>query len=116
MNTDNAIFEMKRQRLQKIVDGDIVSTLWLYVVPLPSRKLAVIEEVYTKPEHRKKGYSTELIKNALKLAADMDVDCVELTVRQDKPEIQEFYKSFGFEDRKQVAMRLKLKEMKPWTG
>lgn len=103
-------------KLTKVVDGNVVSSLILYYIELPSRKLAVIEEVFTEPEHRRKGYSTELVKEAIEKAKELDADCIELTVRQDSPHIQEFYKSFGFEDRIQVSMRLKLKEMKPWKS
>ena len=102
------------ETLTKVIDGKVVSSLTIYFVDLPSRRLAVIEEVFTEPDHRRKGYSTELIKQAIARAVELDYDCIELTVRQDAPHIQEFYKSFGFEDRIQVAMRLKLKEMTPW--
>lgn len=104
------------ETLTKVIDDKVVSSLILYFVDLPSRRLAVIEEVFTEPEHRRKGYSTELVNQAIARAKKLDADCIELTVRQDSPHIQEFYKSFGFEDRIQVSMRLKLKEMKPWKS
>lgn len=103
------------EKLTKEVDGKVVSSLILYFVELPSRKLAVIEEVYTKPEYRNRGYSRELLKKAISRARDLHADCIELTVRQDQPHIQEFYKGLGFEDRMQVAMRLKLQLMNPWN-
>ena len=106
---------MKMEKLTKVVDEQVVSSLTLYFMDLPSRRLAVIEEVFTKPEHRNKGYSTELINRAIARANQLGADCIELTVRQDAPHIQEFYKSFGFEDRMQVAMRLKLRHMEPWN-
>lgn len=87
------------------------SSLQMYFVELPSRKLAVIEEVYTVPEYRGRGYATELLKVAISKAKEMGADCIELTVRQDSPEVQEFYKSLGFEDRKQVAMRLSINKV-----
>lgn len=104
------------ETLTRIVDGKVVSSLTIYFVELPSRRLAVIEEVFTVPEYRNRGYSTELINDAIARAKELDYDCIELTVRQDSPHIQEYYKKFGFEDRMQVAMRLKLKEMKPWKS
>lgn len=86
-------------------DGEVVSSLYLYTVKLPSRKLGVIEEVWTKEEYRRQGRATRLIERALKMAKKLRLDCVELTVRQDKPEIQEFYKSLGFYDRLNLAYR-----------
>lgn len=97
------------------VDGKVISSLMLYYIELPSRNLAVIEEVWTHPDHRRQGHSTVLIRKAIDKAKELGADCVELTVRQDAPHIQQFYESFGFEDRKNVAMRLKLRDMKPWN-
>jgi len=96
---------------KEFVFGDRWSTLQLYFIELPSRKLAVIEEVYTKPEHRRKGYSTYLITDAISYAKELGADCIELTVRQDQPHIKEFYENFGFEDRKQTAMRLTINKV-----
>ena len=98
----------------KIIDGKTVSSLVLYTVELPSRHLAVIEEVYTEPEHRGKGYATDIIVEAVAFAKHIGADCIELTVRQDRPHIQKFYELFGFEDRKNVAMRLKFNTFKSW--
>lgn len=99
---------MERKRFTKEVDGKIVSSLEFYAVHLPSRFLGVIEEVQTVDEHRKKGYATELITEAIAHARSIGCTCVELTVREDKPNIQAFYQSFGFIDRLNRAYRLKL--------
>lgn len=104
------------ETLTKELDGVVVSSLVLYGVQLPSRNLCVIEEVYTKPEYRNRGFSTELIEEAIARAQRWGADCVELTVRQDSPHIKEFYERFGFKDRLNHAMRLSLKAMKPWRG
>jgi len=93
-------------RFSKKLDGKIVSSLQLYIVKLPSRHLAVIEEVFTEEEHRNRGYATELIREAIDTARRVGCDCVELTVREDRPEIQKFYQSLGFFDRQNRAYRL----------
>ena len=80
------------------------------MVSLPSRNLAVIEEVKTEKKYRKQGRATKLIIKAIETAIKNDCDCVELTVREDKPNIQRFYKFFGFFDRKNRAFRLDLKK------
>lgn len=87
----------------------------MYVVELPSRRLGVIEEVQTHPGHRKKGYATELIQEALRHAEIWDLDCVELTVREDRPQVQEFYEKLGFKDRQNRSLRYSLKELKKWN-
>ena len=88
------------------------SSLQLYFVELPSRKLAVIEEVYTKPKYRNRGLATVLIRQAIRVARDWGADCIELTVRKDSPHIKGFYEDFGFKDRKQVAMRLTINKVR----
>lgn len=95
-------------KLTEKVEGEVVSSLVLYTVVLPSRRLAVIEEVWTKEEYRRQGRATRLLKRAIAKAKSLRCTCVELTVRQDKPAIQKFYKSLGFTDRKNHAYLLKL--------
>lgn len=98
---------MQRVFSQRL-NGEIISSLILYTVKLPSRHLGVIEEVWTKEEYRNQGRATKLIKKALEYAKELGLDCVELTVRQDKPEIQAFYKKLGFYDRLNLAYRYDL--------
>lgn len=88
--------------------GIVVSSLVFYTVKLPSRNLGVIEEVKTLKKYRKQGLATKNILKALKKAKDLKLNCVELTVRQDKPQIQEFYKKLGFYDRLNLAYRYEL--------
>jgi ribosomal protein S18 acetylase RimI-like enzyme len=90
------------------IDDKIVSSLILYTVKLPSRYLGVIEEVQTQQEYRMQGRATKLIKEAIEKGKELGLDCIELTVRQDKPEIQEFYKKLGFFDRLNLAYRYEL--------
>src|SRR4051812_13773272 len=100
---------MKLYKITYNVEGVMVAWLFMYTVKLPSRNLGVIEEVNTLITHRRKGYATLLIKTAIQKANSLGLHCLELTVRQDAPEIQEFYKSLGFFDRKNHAYRLMLK-------
>lgn len=90
------------------LNNKVISSLILYTVKLPSRKLGVIEEVWTDERYRRQGRSTRLMKKAIRHAKKLKLDCVELTVREDSPHIQKFYKSLGFFDRKNRAFRLKL--------
>jgi len=86
--------------------GKIVSSLILYTVKLPSRYLGVIEEVKTDLEYRRQGRATRLMKQAIAKGKELGLDCIELTVREDNPAVQEFYKSLGFFDRLNRAYRL----------
>lgn len=90
------------------VGNEVVASLVLYTVKLPSRHLGVIEEVNTQEEYRRQGRATKLLNQAIAKARALGLDCVELTVREDAPEVQEFYKSLGFFDRLNRAYRLKL--------
>lgn len=94
------------------VNDEIVSSLYLYTVKLPSRYLGVIEEVNTKLEYRSQGRATKLIQQAIEKGKELGLDCIELTVRNDKKLIQLFYKSFGFKDRFNQSYRLNLNETK----
>lgn len=90
------------------VGKEVVASLVLYTVKLPSRHLGVIEEVQTKEEYRKQGRATKLILQAIEKCRELQLDCVELTVREDKPDVQKLYRSFGFFDRLNRAYRLNL--------
>lgn len=96
------------KRFSDYENGIEVSSLMFYDVELPSRHLGMIEEVKTLNEYRKQGRATKLIKEAIEHAKSIGCTCVELTVRQDKPEIQAFYKSLGFKDRLNLAYRYEL--------
>jgi ribosomal protein S18 acetylase RimI-like enzyme len=90
------------------IENRLVSVTTLYQVRLFSRHLGVIEEVVTLKEYRNRGISTRLVKEAIDYAKARGCTCVELTVREDRPEIQEFYKRLGFFDRNNRAMRINL--------
>jgi len=96
------------KRFSDYENGVEVSSLMFYSVDLPSRHLGVIEEVQTLEEYRKQGRATKLIKEAIEHAKSIGCTCVELTVRQDKPHIQDFYKALGFKDRLNLAYRYEL--------
>lgn len=96
------------QRFSDHENGMEVSSLMFYDVELPSRHLGVIEEVFTHLDYRNQGRAKKNILKALEHAKMIGCDCVELTVRQDKTDIQEFYKSLGFKDRLNLSYRYEL--------
>jgi ribosomal protein S18 acetylase RimI-like enzyme len=89
-------------------DGRVVSSLVFYWVRLPSRYVGVIEEVKTLESYRRQGRATKLILRAIKKGRELGLDCIELTVREDSPNVQRFYQSLGFCDRLNRAYRLSL--------
>lgn len=91
------------------INGKMVAMTMLYVVELFSRKLGVIEEVVTLSEFRNRGIGSGLVKKAIEKAREFGCDCVELTVREDRPQVQGFYQGLGFYDRNNKAYRLSLK-------
>lgn len=100
--------ETKVYHFTDSVDDKVVSSLVLYTVKLPSRRLGVIEEVFTDERYRMQGRATKLVKQAIEKCKELDLDCVELTVREDNIAVQNFYKGLGFKDRFNRAYRLTL--------
>ena len=96
------------RKFADFVDGVEVSSLYFYWVRLPGRYLGVIELVQTVEAYRRQGRASALIREAIAFGKTLGLDCIELTVREDKPEIQAFYQSLGFTDRLNRAYRLKL--------
>jgi len=96
------------KRFSDYEDNVEVASLMFYDVKLPSRYLGVIEEVKTLEQYRKQGRATRLIKEAIEYAKSIGCNYVELTVRQDKPEVQALYKKIGFYDRLNLAYRYDL--------
>lgn len=96
------------KRFSDFEGNEEVASLMFYDVYLPSRHLGVIEEVFTKEEYRRQGRAKRLVREALLYAKEIGCKCVELTVRQDAPETQGFYKRLGFKDRLNHAYRYEL--------
>ena len=105
------VFKQKNYYMfPEYLDGKIIAMTSMYVMELFSRKMAVIEEVVTLEEHRNKGIGSKLVEMAIAKAKELECDCVELNVRQDKPDVSRFYEGLGFKDRSNNAMRLWLKK------
>lgn len=82
-------------------ENEIVSCCFLLVSEKPSNpdflngKTGTVINVYTKPEHRHKGYAQKLIEMMLADAKQMDLDFVELKATEDGYGL---YKKVGFKD------------------
>ncbi|WP_051540356.1 GNAT family N-acetyltransferase [Ruminococcus sp. FC2018] len=82
-------------------DSEIVSCCFLLVTEKPANpdflngKTGTILNVYTKPEHRHKGYAKKLMEMMLDDARMMELDFVELKATEDGYGL---YKKVGFKD------------------
>lgn len=82
-------------------DATIVACAFLLIVEKPmspsfiTGKTGVVLNVYTKPEHRRKGYAKKLMTEMLEDAKAWGVSVVELKATEDGYPL---YKSIGFED------------------
>ena len=82
-------------------EEEIVACAFLLVVEKPmspmfmTGKTGTVLNVYTKPEHRKKGYAKQLMSTLLEDAKANELSIVELKATEDGYHL---YKSVGFED------------------
>lgn len=80
---------------------EILACAFLLVVEKPmspafiTGKTGTVLNVYTKPEHRKKGYAKQLLNALLEDAKEQELSVVELKATEDGYHL---YKSVGFED------------------
>ena len=80
---------------------EIVACAFLLVVEKPmspaflTGKTGTVLNVYTKPEHRKKGYAGQLMTMLLEDAKENGLSVIELKATEDGYHL---YKSVGFED------------------
>ncbi len=83
------------------INGDIVACAFLLIVEKPmspsfiTGKTGTVLNVYTKPEHRHKGYAKQLMTFMLKDAAKLNISVIELKSTQAGYPL---YQSVGFED------------------
>ena len=93
-------------------DGDICSTAFLSIVERPPRTadssylVGTIYNVYTYPNHRRKGFATEVMRALLLEAKQHGVASLDLLSTNDGKQL---YEKLGFEFPSYTFMRKKLK-------
>lgn len=93
--------------------NDIVCCAWLLLVAkppsprFPHGQTGTLFNVYTVPEHRRRGIARQVMLRLLDAARDLNLDVVELHATDDGYPL---YRSLGFEDDSSthVAMRMML--------
>ena len=97
-------------------EGDgIVCCAWLLLVTkppsprFPHGNTGTLFNVYTVPEHRRKGLARRVMEHLLSAAFELNLDVVELNATEDGYEL---YRSLGFKDDSSthVPMRMMLHE------
>ena len=96
-------------------DGGIVCCAWLLLVTkppsprFPHGQTGTLFNVYTVPEHRRKGLARRVMEHLLSSAFELNLDVVELNATEDGYEL---YRSLGFKDDSSthVPMRMMLHE------
>lgn len=59
-------------------------------------RVMVLDSVETEANHHRQGHATKLLKRALALARELQVDAVELVVNDDNEAAKSLYRSAGF--------------------
>ncbi|MFI2313615.1 GNAT family acetyltransferase [Streptomyces sp. CB00072] len=87
------------------VAGDIVGTLTLLLLPLPSGLRARVEDVVVDRSARGQGVAGALTRHALGLARDAGARTVDLTSRPDRETANRMYERLGFTARESTVYR-----------
>ena len=64
--------------------------------PLAKQRLAYLERTFVKPEFRRRGLATELLKSALHVAADASCEYVRCSSNWDNPAEMALFRKCGF--------------------
>jgi ribosomal protein S18 acetylase RimI-like enzyme len=87
------------------VAGEIVGTLTLLLLPLPSGLRARVEDVVVDGAARGRGVAAALTRHALDLAREAGAHTVDLTSRPDREAANRLYKRLGFTARNSTVFR-----------
>lgn len=92
-------------------NGDVISAAFLAINEKPANnnftngKIGTLLNVYTYPEYRKNGLSTNIMKIIIEEAKKQNVSEIELIATNDGEKV---YKKFGFKEPEMKYMKLKL--------
>ncbi|WP_369274607.1 GNAT family N-acetyltransferase [Streptomyces sp. R11] len=89
-------------------DGEIVGTLTLVQVPVPSGLRARIEDVVVDGAARGHGVAGLLMREAVRLAREAGARTVDLTSRPDRSSANRLYERLGFAARGSTVYRMPL--------
>ncbi len=91
-------------------DGEIVGTLTLVLLPVPSGLRARVEDVVVDSAVRGRGVAASLTRHALRLARESGARTVDLTSRPDREAANRLYERLGFQARDSTVYRFALED------
>lgn len=90
-NNDNGVLHL--YRLNKEVIG--FTTIYKGFSSTRAEIVAILNDLYIQPKHRKNGYAKELINNALKIAKEMGLSRLQWLTAEDNVKAQQLYNKLG---------------------
>lgn len=106
---EELVYDKNSELLLAIDDlGQIVGTLALIVVRIPTGKKAFIEDVVVDESARGKGLGEKLLVKAIELAKLKGVQRIELSSRPMRVPANKLYQKLGFKQRETNYYRLQL--------
>ena len=106
ITVENLLKKFKLEIIKKwfipIYHGDLICRL------LTSQE--DIEDIIIDRRYRKMGYGSKILQMIIDFAKKKKVDCIEVCTKKDNKIAQGLYLKFGFKDRKNIALRLWLKQ------
>ncbi len=96
-----------------VEDEMAVSSCSLIIIPNIThnqRPYAIIENVITHKNYRKRGYASKLLKYAINIAKEYNCHKVLLQTRRKEKSTLEFYKKLGFNDKITTGFMIDLEE------
>lgn len=86
-------------------NGCVIGSAEIDYLDFERGRVAVIDSVFIQEAYRGQGKGSALIKDCIQWATEQGCDVVELTVNAQNVEAIKLYKSLGFYDRGNNAMR-----------
>lgn len=106
-NTWNAIIEDKNHHIiVNEINGQILSSCICVIIPNLTRNIrpyALIENVVTNEEHRRKGYATACLQYAKEIAIENNCYKIMLLTGAKNESTLSFYKNAGYSDEDKTA-------------
>lgn len=93
------------------VNVDDVSSCLCTIYNNGKANVLIIDNVFTDPNFRNKGYGKKLIKKVIDKAKELNIDSVELLVNSDNIIAKSLYERFGFEKTNKEHQRLILNKL-----
>lgn len=90
-------------------DSEVRGFLYLQAITIPSSNLVlkgVIEDLYTKPQHRRQGIATNMLQVAMAWGRKQKIRNIELVSLSNTKQMSEFYESFLKEAKKEISFEL----------